>query len=98
MAATHGSSGARGGRGAEPFGGEARPASELVLEGADARLFASLKALRSSIAREEKVGLFMWLAPTDLPNYWKIELSVGDAAEALSDEEISGYFRRVVGQ
>jgi ATP-dependent DNA helicase RecQ len=41
---------------AEPFtGSEARPASEIMLEGADARLFASLKALRSSIAREEKV-------------------------------------------
>lgn len=58
----------------------------------------ALKAASLQIAREEKVGLFMWLAPTDLPNYWKIELSVGDAAEALSDEEISGYFRRVVGQ
>ncbi len=45
-----------GARGAEPFGRRsARPASELVLEGADARLFASLKTLRSSIAREEKV-------------------------------------------
>ncbi len=42
-------------RGAEPSGGDARPGGELVLEGADARLFASLKALRSSIAREEKV-------------------------------------------
>jgi ATP-dependent DNA helicase RecQ len=56
MAAAPGSSRSRGARGGEPFGGgEARPASELVLEGADARLFASLKALRSSIAREEKV-------------------------------------------
>jgi ATP-dependent DNA helicase RecQ len=36
-------------------GSQARPASEIVLEGADARLFASLKTLRSSIAREEKV-------------------------------------------
>jgi len=42
--------------GTEPFAGsQARPASEIVLEGADARLFASLKALRSSIAREDKV-------------------------------------------
>jgi ATP-dependent DNA helicase RecQ len=30
-------------------------AAEVVLDGADARLFASLKALRSSIAREEQV-------------------------------------------
>ncbi len=56
MAAAPGSSRTRGARGGEPFGGgEAKPASELVLEGADARLFASLKTLRSSIAREEKV-------------------------------------------
>ena len=46
----------RGTRGAAPSSGEeGRPGGELVLEGADARLFASLKALRSSIAREEKV-------------------------------------------
>jgi ATP-dependent DNA helicase RecQ len=31
------------------------PAGEIVLDGANARLFASLKALRSKIAREEKV-------------------------------------------
>jgi len=36
-------------------GEEGRAGGELVLDGADARLFASLKALRSSIAREEKV-------------------------------------------
>jgi ATP-dependent DNA helicase RecQ len=35
--------------------GQADSASEVVLDGADARLFASLKALRSKIAREEKV-------------------------------------------
>jgi ATP-dependent DNA helicase RecQ len=41
---------------ADPYGeAPAKPASEVVLDGADARLFASLKALRSSIAREEKV-------------------------------------------
>ena len=33
----------------------AKPAVEAVLEGADARLFSSLKALRGSIAREEQV-------------------------------------------
>ncbi|HUQ81587.1 MAG TPA: ATP-dependent DNA helicase RecQ [Gemmatimonadaceae bacterium] len=32
---------------------------EVVLEGADARLFASLKALRSSIAREEQVPAYV---------------------------------------
>src|SRR6185436_12157080 len=33
--------------------------SEIALDGADARLFASLKALRSSIAREEKVPSYV---------------------------------------
>jgi len=56
-----------------------------------------LKASALEIAREEKVALFTWLSPTDLPDYWVFELSVGDAAEALIDEEITGYFRRVIG-
>jgi threonine aldolase len=57
-----------------------------------------LKAAALDIAREEKVGLFSWLAPTDLPDYWSFELSIGDAAEALTDEEITGYFQRVMSQ
>jgi hypothetical protein len=57
-----------------------------------------LKAAALTIARVEKVALFAWLAPTDLPDYWMFELSVGDAAEALTDEEITGYFRQVMGQ
>jgi threonine aldolase len=55
-----------------------------------------LKASALTIAREESVALFAWLAPTDLPDYWMFELSVGDAAEALTDEEITDYFRWVV--
>ena len=57
-----------------------------------------LKAASLAIAQEEKVALFSWLAPTDLPDMQVFELSVGDAAEALSDEEITGYFRRVMDQ
>ena len=57
-----------------------------------------LKAAALDIAREEKVALFSWLAATDLPDMWMFELSVGDAAEALTDEEITGYFRRVMDQ
>ena len=57
-----------------------------------------LKAAALAIARDEKVALFSYLAPTDLPDYWSFELSVGDAAEALTDEEISGYFCQVMGQ
>ena len=57
-----------------------------------------LKAEALAIAREEQVALFSWLVPTDLPDYWSFELSIGDAAAALTDEEITGYFRRVMGQ
>ena len=57
-----------------------------------------LKATALDIAREEKVALFSWLAATDLPDMWMFELSVGDAAEALTDEEITGYFRGVMDQ
>jgi threonine aldolase len=57
-----------------------------------------LKAAALEIARDEKVALFSYLMPTDLSDYWSFELSIGDATEALTDEEISGYFRRVMGQ
>lgn len=57
-----------------------------------------LKAASLAIAREEKVRLFTWLSATELPDYWKFEMSVGDAAEALTDAEISGYFQRVLDQ
>jgi threonine aldolase len=57
-----------------------------------------LKAAALEIARDEKVALFSYLMPTDLPDYWSFELSIGDATEALTDKEISGYFRRVMGQ
>lgn len=55
-----------------------------------------LKAAALDIAREDRVALFSWLGPTDLPDLWMFELSVLDGAEALSDEEISAYFRRVM--
>ena len=53
---------AGGGRGSQPSRtarAESDPASDLVLDGSDARLFASLKALRSSIAREEQVPAYV---------------------------------------
>jgi threonine aldolase len=57
-----------------------------------------LKAAALDIARDEKLALFAWLAPTDLPDYWMFELSIGDAAETLTDEEVTGYFRRVMAE
>jgi ATP-dependent DNA helicase RecQ len=50
-----------GGRAAGAVTGRADSGAgmEIVLDGADARLFASLKALRSSIAREEQVPAYV---------------------------------------
>jgi len=42
------------------------PSSEIVLDSADARLFASLKALRSAIAREEQVPAYVVFADRTL--------------------------------
>ena len=49
-----------------------------------------------AIAREEKVALFRALRPTDLPGWFMFELSIGDAADALTDDEIRAYFTRVM--
>ena len=50
-----------GGRATERVAGRADAGAgmDVVLDGADARLFASLKALRSSIAREEQVPAYV---------------------------------------
>ncbi|MCA1667085.1 MAG: threonine aldolase [Thermomicrobia bacterium] len=55
-----------------------------------------LTATALDIAREEKVALFRPLRPTDLPEWSMFELSIGDAADALTDEEIHAYFTRVM--
>jgi hypothetical protein len=55
-----------------------------------------LEAAALAIAREEKVALFRSLRPTDLPNWFMFELSIGDAADALTDDEIRTSFTRVM--
>ncbi len=54
-----------------------------------------LEAAALAIAREEHVALFRSLRPTDLPDWTMFELSIGDAADALTDDEIRDYFTRV---
>jgi threonine aldolase len=49
-----------------------------------------------AIAREERVSLVRWLSPTELPGYAKFEVAIGEAAFALTDEEITSYFARIV--
>jgi threonine aldolase len=55
-----------------------------------------LNAAALAIAREEKVALFRNLRPTDLPDWHFFELGIGDAADALTDDEIRDYFTRVM--
>jgi len=47
----------------------------------------------TELARTERVLLFRRLLPTGVPGVSAFELSIGDAAEALSEEEIGAYFR-----
>ncbi len=51
-----------------------------------------------AIARDERVALLTWLAPADVPGWWRWELSLGDASDAFTDDEIVGYFRRILGE
>jgi threonine aldolase len=64
----------------------------LYLQGERDRLLEASLA----IAREERVALFSWLVPTDLPGWWQWELSLGDAVDAFTDDEIAAHFRRVL--
>ncbi len=66
----------------------------VYLRGDAERLMDAITA----IARDERVALTGWLRGCELPGYCMFELTVGDAAFALSDDEIAGYFRRVMEQ
>ena len=57
----------------------------------EAALDASL-----DIARTEKVALFRRLLPTPVPGIAAFEVSIGDAADAITDLEIDAYFRRIM--
>jgi threonine aldolase len=52
----------------------------------------------ADIARTERVALFRRVISCDVPGYTAFELTIGDAAEAIADEEISAYFHRLMGQ
>jgi threonine aldolase len=64
----------------------------VYLRGYPDRLLAASVA----IAREEHVALFQALQPTDVLGIVKFELAIGDAIEALTDDEINAYFQRVM--
>jgi threonine aldolase len=56
----------------------------------------ALSAASADIARESRVQLARRFSSTELPGYSKFELSVGDATEALSNEEIERLFRQLL--
>ena len=56
----------------------------------------SLLDASAAIARAERVLLFSHLFPTGVPGVAAFELALGDAAVALSDEEISAYFAQIM--
>jgi hypothetical protein len=48
------------------------------------------------IARTERVALFRRLSSTGVPGVAAFELSIGDAIQALSYEEVRSYFERIM--
>jgi threonine aldolase len=50
----------------------------------------------AEIARADRVLLFRRLIPTGVPGTAAFELSIGDAAEALTDQEIGAYFTHIM--
>jgi threonine aldolase len=55
-----------------------------------------LEAAALDIAREQGLWLFRSLAPSSLPSYWKLEISVGDATMDLGDDEIAATFQALL--
>ncbi len=56
----------------------------------------ALSAASVDIARRSHVRLAHGFTTTELPGYAKIELAVGDAVEAISDDEIDELFRQLL--
>lgn len=57
---------------------------------------ALIEACNAEIARTERVLLFRRTLPTGVPGVAAFELSIGDAAEALTDHEIGAYFEQLM--
>ena len=50
----------------------------------------------AELAREQRVALFSWLRPSEVPGYAMFEMTIGDGASAFTPDEIAGYFTRVI--
>ena len=57
----------------------------------------SVMEASAEVERTERVLLFRRLLSTGVPGIAAFELSVGDAADGLGDDEIKRYFARIVG-
>ena len=58
----------------------------------------ALQEANAEIARTERVLLFRRLLPTGVPGVAAFELAIGDAAEAVSDQEIGSYFGHLMAK
>jgi threonine aldolase len=56
----------------------------------------SLLDASAEIARHERVLLFRHLIPTAVPGVAAFELALGDAVDALTDQEIGAYFGQIM--
>jgi hypothetical protein len=52
----------------------------------------------AAIARTERVLLFRRLIPIGAPGVAAFELAIGDAAEAITDQEIGAYFGHLMAK
>ena len=55
-----------------------------------------LEEAAAHIAREQKIWLFRYYAPSQIPGYCKVEFTVGDATLEFSTEEIQSLFDRLI--
>jgi len=64
----------------------------VFLQGTSDRLTAA----RDQIAESHDIWLFGGLQSVDVPDTWKFELAVGEAALQLSDDEIVAAFTELI--
>jgi threonine aldolase len=64
----------------------------LYLRGDPLRLLMAATA----IARDERVALVHYHTPTDVPGWFATEITIGDAADALTDDEVGTHFRHLL--
>jgi threonine aldolase len=55
-----------------------------------------LEEAAAQIAREQKIWLFRYYAPSQIPGYCKVEFTVGDATLDFSAEEIRGLVKTLI--